>query len=86
MWFSRCHPGPDLRAQRIERHEALAISTCQKVRPLLTLFTPHLGSAVDRVRREIALAAAENIAEALAGSAPRDAINRPHQLRVRAAG
>jgi phosphonate dehydrogenase len=52
----------------------------------LTLFTPHLGSAVDRVRREIALQAAEDIAEALAGRAPRHAINKPRQRRVRAAG
>lgn len=40
-----------------------------------TLFTPHLGSAVARVRREIELRAAENIADALAGRRPRDAIN-----------
>jgi phosphonate dehydrogenase len=31
-----------------------------------TLFTPHLGSAVDAVRREIALEAAHNITSALA--------------------
>ena len=37
-----------------------------------TLFTPHLGSAVARVRREIALRAAHNILDALAGRAPRD--------------
>ena len=42
-----------------------------------TLFTPHLGSAVDRVRREIALEAAESIADALAGRVPRHAINHP---------
>jgi phosphonate dehydrogenase len=40
-----------------------------------TLFTPHLGSAVASVRREIELRAAENIADALAGRLPRDAIN-----------
>lgn len=40
-----------------------------------TLFTPHLGSAVDRVRRAIALRAAENIADVFAGHPPRDAIN-----------
>lgn len=40
-----------------------------------TLFTPHLGSAVARVRREIELRAAENIADALAGRRPRDAVN-----------
>jgi phosphonate dehydrogenase len=37
-----------------------------------TLFTPHLGSAVARVRREIALRAAHNILDAQAGRAPRD--------------
>jgi phosphonate dehydrogenase len=51
-----------------------------------TLFTPHLGSAVDRVRREIALQAADDIAEALSGRAPRRAINRPRPRRMRAAG
>ncbi|NEV64071.1 phosphonate dehydrogenase [Thiorhodococcus minor] len=40
-----------------------------------TVFTPHLGSAVDRVRRDIALEAAHNILEALAGKRPRGAIN-----------
>jgi phosphonate dehydrogenase len=40
-----------------------------------TLFTPHLGSAVARVREEIAMAAALNIADALAGRRPRDAVN-----------
>jgi phosphonate dehydrogenase len=51
-----------------------------------TLFTPHLGSAVDRVRREIAMQAAEDIVEALAGRAPRNAINRPVRQRAAAAG
>jgi len=46
-----------------------------------TLFTPHLGSAVDRVRCDIAMRAAEGIAEALAGGRPRDAINDPQQAR-----
>lgn len=45
--------------------------------PQCTLFTPHLGSAVDRVRSEIAMAAARNIVQALQGEIPRDAINRP---------
>lgn len=48
----------------------------------LTLFTPHLGSAVDRVRREIALQAAEDIVDASSGRAPRHAINRPPQRHV----
>jgi phosphonate dehydrogenase len=43
----------------------------------LTLFTPHLGSAVDRVRREIALQAVEGIADALCGRRPRNAVNQP---------
>jgi phosphonate dehydrogenase len=42
-----------------------------------TLFTPHLGSAVATVRRAIALAAAENVLDALAGRRPRDAVNEP---------
>jgi phosphonate dehydrogenase len=37
-----------------------------------TLFTPHLGSAVARVRWQIALRAAHNILDALAGHTPRD--------------
>jgi phosphonate dehydrogenase len=45
-----------------------------------TLFTPHLGSAVDRVRLAIAMRAADNIADALAGRPPRDAINAPSTL------
>lgn len=40
-----------------------------------TLFTPHLGSAVTQVRQAIEIRAAENIADALGGRAPRDAIN-----------
>jgi len=42
-----------------------------------TFFTPHLGSAVDGVRREIALQAAQNILEALAGERPQGALNDP---------
>ncbi|MCB2190916.1 MAG: hydroxyacid dehydrogenase [Deltaproteobacteria bacterium] len=45
--------------------------------PERTLFTPHLGSAVERVRLEIALEAAGNILEALAGEQPRGALNLP---------
>lgn len=40
-----------------------------------TLFTPHLGSAVADVRRKIETRAAQNIAEALRGRRPPDAIN-----------
>jgi phosphonate dehydrogenase len=42
-----------------------------------TLFTPHLGSAVTRVRQAIEMRAVENIADVLAGRPPRDAINKP---------
>jgi phosphonate dehydrogenase len=42
-----------------------------------TLFTPHLGSAVAEWRLEIEMRAARNIAEALAGRRPPDAINDP---------
>jgi phosphonate dehydrogenase len=51
-----------------------------------TLFTPHLGSAVKEVRQAIELRAAENIADALAGRAPRDAINQPERVRAAKAG
>lgn len=40
-----------------------------------TLFTPHLGSAVIDVRRAIERRAAENVADALSGRTPRDAVN-----------
>lgn len=42
-----------------------------------TLFTPHLGSAVQRVRLAIELRAFENIRAALMGRRPPDAINQP---------
>ncbi len=53
-----------------------------------TLFTPHLGSAVERVRRAIELRAADNIADALAGKRPRDAVNTlpSHPRRLKNAG
>lgn len=41
-----------------------------------TLFTPHLGSAVESVRRRIELDAALNIVEALRGERPHGAIGR----------
>jgi len=40
-----------------------------------TLFTPHLGSAVDEVREAIAMDAARNIVEALEGQRPHGAVN-----------
>ena len=42
-----------------------------------TLFTPHLGSAVESVRRAIELRAAANIADWACGRPPRDAVNHP---------
>lgn len=45
------------------------------------VLTPHLGSAVDRVRREIALQAAESMLQALRGEVPAGAVNRPSSPR-----
>ena len=42
-----------------------------------TLFTPHLGSAVDEVRRQISLAAARSVLQALRGDVPENAVNGP---------
>lgn len=42
-----------------------------------TLFTPHIGSAVDAVRFEIAMQAARNIVQALNGQRPENALNEP---------
>lgn len=42
-----------------------------------TLFTPHIGSAVRRVRLAIEHRAADNILAVLSGGEPPDAINRP---------
>lgn len=42
-----------------------------------TLFTPHIGSAVDDVRLAIAMEAADNIIDVLRGVSPRGAINQP---------
>ena len=42
-----------------------------------TLFTPHLGSAVDIIRRDISMEAARNIVQALNGERPKGAINNP---------
>ncbi|MEO1132090.1 MAG: phosphonate dehydrogenase [Cyanobacteria bacterium J06639_1] len=41
-----------------------------------TFFTPHLGSAVETVRFEIAMEAATNLVQALQGHVPRGAVNR----------
>lgn len=42
-----------------------------------TLFTPHIGSAVDTVRLAIEQEATTNILQALAGQQPQGAVNRP---------
>jgi len=42
-----------------------------------TVLTPHLGSAVESVRRKIEIAAARSIIDALAGREPSGAVNRP---------
>ncbi len=44
---------------------------------LRTVFTPHIGSAVEDVRRNITLDAAQNILEAIAGQRPHGAVNQP---------
>ena len=46
-----------------------------------TFFTPHLGSAVDEVRRAIAVKAAENVLDVVCGRRPRSAINQPRVAR-----
>ncbi|MDI6728477.1 MAG: phosphonate dehydrogenase [Thermodesulfovibrionales bacterium] len=47
-----------------------------------TFFTPHLGSAVDNARREIAMEAARNILQAFNGKTPQGAINQPTRLTI----
>ncbi len=45
-----------------------------------TLFTPHLGSAVNKIRLAIAMQAAHNILQVLNGEVPQGAVNHPEQL------
>lgn len=47
-----------------------------------TVLTPHIGSAVTDVRREIELSAARNIVAALSGQDPPDAVNAPNSRSV----
>ena len=47
-----------------------------------TVLTPHLGSAVDDVRREIALQAARSMVQAIYGEVPQGAVNRSADQRV----
>jgi phosphonate dehydrogenase len=42
-----------------------------------TLLTPHLGSAVDGVRREMSLEAARQVRQVLSGERPDHAVNEP---------
>jgi phosphonate dehydrogenase len=42
-----------------------------------TLFTPHLGSAVDDVRKQMSLQAARQVRQALSGERPANAVNQP---------
>lgn len=46
-----------------------------------TVLTPHIGSAVVTVRREIELSAVRSILDALAGRAPAGAVNTPDRPR-----
>ncbi|MDP3309395.1 MAG: NAD(P)-dependent oxidoreductase, partial [Polaromonas sp.] len=45
-----------------------------------TVFTPHIGSAVHRVRIAIEQSAADNIIAVLQGGTPPDAINMPQKI------
>jgi phosphonate dehydrogenase len=46
-----------------------------------TLFTPHLGSAVDEVRRRMSLQAARQVRQVLEGQRPDHAVNQPRPVR-----
>lgn len=46
-----------------------------------TVLTPHIGSAVAGVRRDIELSAARNILAVLSGQTPNEAVNRPPSPR-----
>lgn len=48
-----------------------------------TVFTPHLGSAVDSVRFDIAMAAAESIVDCFEGRTPQGAVNAPKRTAGR---
>lgn len=45
-----------------------------------TLFTPHLGSAVNAVRRQMSLEAAGQVRQVLEGNRPDHAVNQPHAV------
>jgi len=42
-----------------------------------TLFTPHLGSAVDDVRKQMSMQAALQVRQVLSGERPANAVNQP---------
>ncbi|MGO8946004.1 MAG: phosphonate dehydrogenase [Syntrophobacteraceae bacterium] len=60
---------------RTERPSAISPYLIENIEN--TFFTPHLGSAVDSVRREIAMEAARNIIQGLNGEVPMGAVNGP---------
>lgn len=43
-----------------------------------TLFTPHLGSAVNDVRKQMSMQAALQVRQVLSGERPANAVNQPH--------
>lgn len=47
-----------------------------------TVLTPHIGSAVAEVRREIELSAVRSIVDVLVGRTPRHAVNAPKTVRA----
>ncbi|MGD8576693.1 MAG: phosphonate dehydrogenase [Thiohalophilus sp.] len=51
-----------------------------------TIFTPHIGSAVDKVRREIAMEAARNLVSAFSGEIPGGAINEVQRKKLAQTG
>ncbi len=50
-----------------------------------TVLTPHIGSAVANVRRDIELSAARSIVDALSGREPNGAVNKPDRPRASSA-
>ena len=49
-----------------------------------TVFTPHIGSGVTEIRREIELSAARSILDVLAGRIPMGAVNHPSRQSIHA--
>lgn len=45
-----------------------------------TVLTPHLGSAVDHIRRDIAMDAARSVVQCLQGLRPDGAVNEPNRV------